>query len=454
MYPRRLAVQCTGLLAFATACGGNPSAPRPAPPQQVRAEVSAQIATVVTVTWSTATPSRGRVRYGPTDALEDRTPSEPEPTRQHRRTLLGLAADTEYFYQIVTDDPAAASPSPVATVSTGPLPAGLPPLEVRGKGHAEYTVLPTLGSSSAILILDGSGQVVWYHRDERALDFYRARLSRDGTALLYNAASVSADPTDDTELVRVTLDGSETSARAVPLLAHDFVELPSGTLAAIVADPIEFAGTSLQSNRIVEIEPTGDQRTVWRATDCFDPGAVPGDAPEHAWTLANALDYDPAADAYYLGMRNLSSIAKIDRESGSCVWVLGGAASTFEFAAGSARFLHQHQFDVVGNHIVVMDNDGSRGGQSRVIEYELDLTRGVATEVWRYVADPSVYTFVLGEPSRLANGDTFVNWAVAGQLERVTPAGESIWQLSTRAGYILGFHTLAPSLYPEEGRDP
>ena len=33
------------------------------------------------------------------------------------------------------------------------------------------------------------------------------------------------------------------------------------------------------------------------------------------WTFANALDYDPADDAYYLGMRNFSSIARINRQT-------------------------------------------------------------------------------------------------------------------------------------------
>jgi hypothetical protein len=127
--------------------------------------------------------------------------------------------------------------------------------------------------------------------------------------------------------------------------------------------------------------------------------------------------------------------------------VLGLYGSTIDFAAGSARFLHQHQFEVQGDRILVMDNDGSTGKDSRVLEYELDLEQNVATEVWSYVADPSVYTFVLGEPTRMDNGDTFINWSAAGQLERVTPDGESIWQLNTRAGFVFGFHTLADSLY-------
>ena len=78
-----------------------------------------------------------------------------------------------------------------------------------------------------------------------------------------------------------------------------------------------------------------------------------------------------------------------------------------------------------------MDNDGAPGDESRVLEYELDVAAKTATQVWSYMANPSVYTFVLGEPIRLADGGTFVNWSTAGQMERLDPAGASVWKLNT-----------------------
>ena len=116
-------------------------------------------------------------------------------------------------------------------------------------------------------------------------------------------------------------------------------------------------------------------------------------------------------------------------------------------AAGAARFLHEHQFDVHGNRIVVMDNDGAPGDVSRVLEYELDFTAMTATQVWSYTANPTVYTFVLGEPIRLADGGTFVNWSTAGQMERLDASGSQIWKLNTDAGFAFGFQTIATSLY-------
>jgi hypothetical protein len=440
----------SGLGLLAIACGDGTQAQRP---QNVSAEV-AEISTVLNVAWQTPEPSIGYVEYGPTDALGLTTPLEDEPTREHRMSLLGLKPDTLYHYRVVTWDGDDAGRSAVETLQTGNLPSGVPALNHSGEGHDQFTLVPILGATQAITIIDPDGEIVWYHTDDRELDFYRARLSRDGTSVLYNAASISGDPADDSELVRVALDGSSTSSIPLPLLAHDFVELADGTLAAIVVEYRDFEGQQLRGDKIVEVAPDGTQRTVWTSWDCFDPALVKGDDIEHGWTFANALDYDPGADAYYIGMRNFSSIAKIPRDSGSCEWVFGLSASTLEFASGSARFLHQHQFQVRGNHILVMDNDGAPGNASRVLEYELDLENQLATQVWSYVADPSVYTFVLGEPIRFDNGDTFVNWSAAGQMERVSAAGERTWKVNTGAGYIFGFNTLASSLYPARSARP
>src|SRR5690606_21345938 len=144
--------------------------------------------------------------------------------------------------------------------------------------------------------------------------------------LIYNAGSVSGDPSEDSEIVRVALDGSGSSSTPVPLLAHDFVEHPDGTIGAIVVEYRDVDGVAIRGDQIVEIDADGDLETIWSAWDCFDPAEDMSDDPEHGWTFANALDYDPEEEAYYLGMRNFSSIAKIDRSSGECEWVLGFSA--------------------------------------------------------------------------------------------------------------------------------
>ena len=230
----------------------------------------------------------------------------------------------------------------------------MPPLTRVGDGHQGFTVVPVLGGdTTAVTIINADGKIVWYHTDDRDLQFYRARLSVDGKNLIYNAANISGAPSEASELVRVALDGTSTSSIAVPLLAHDFVEHADGTLAAIVVEYRDFQGTQLRGDKIVEIAPerNPDRRCGARGTASIPPCARATTSAQ-GWTFANALDYDPADDVYYLGMRNFSSITRINRQTRACEWVLGLSGATLTFAPGAARFLHQHQFQVRGNRIL------------------------------------------------------------------------------------------------------
>jgi hypothetical protein len=436
-----------GLAACLGACGS--SSPDPDRPSQVVAEVSPTIATVVNVRWTTGNASVGYVEYGPTRELGLRTPVETAATINHTVALLGLTSETVYYYRAVTSQGTASVVGDIASVTTGVLPLGLPSLTRTGDGQTQFIVVPILGSNVSVTIINGKGEIVWYYTDNRQLDFYRARLSVDGKSLLYNAAKISGDPSPSSEIVRVALDGSQVTSIPIPYLAHDFVEHADGTLAAIVVEDRDVGGKSVRGDKIVEVAKDGTQKTIWSTWDCFDPAKIEGDDIAQGWGFANALDYDPAQDAYFISLRNFSTLARVNRKTVACEWILGPAAAgaTFTFASGSARFQHQHQFQLRGNRLLVMDNDGAGNHVSRVLEFELDFTNKVATQVWSYTASPTVYTFVLGEPLRFDDGSTFINWSAAGQMERLNSAGTSIWKLNTGVGYVFGFHTLADSLY-------
>jgi hypothetical protein len=413
----------------------------------VTATVSERIATVVTVTWSTPEPSRGYVEYGLTSDLGFTTPLSEEATLEHSQLLLGLTDDTEYFYRVVAGEESGAKTSEIKKIRTGYFPPGMPDPEVVGEGQGDFIVTSVLGANNGAYIFNSAGRVVWYWKDDdRDLQSLRAHLARDKRSILYNATRASGEPVANSEIVRVSLDGSETSSVVVPYLAHDFLELPDGTMAAVVVETVDVDGMQVKSNAIVEVAPDGTTTQVWSALDCFDPAVNMSSEPDSGWTLANALDYDEVDDVYYFGTRGLSSIARVNRQTYECDWVIG-EAGTLAFADGSATFLHQHQFELQGDRLLVYDNDGATEDASRVLEYQVDFTAETVTEVWSFIATPTVYTPVLGEPMRLANGDVLIDWSYAGQIQQVTPDGETVWQLNTKAGYPLGYIRLEPTLY-------
>ena len=237
------------------------------------AEVSPDIPTVVTVSWTTEEPSTSYVAFGPGEDLSLQTALEPEATTEHVHYLLGVPANTDGSYEVVTVDAdgneCADSPG---TFTTGGLASGLPSLDVTGSGMDEYMVLPMLGSPVGLVILDPDGNFLWWHFEDRGLDVYRALLSVDGESLLYNAASVSGDPADDSQIMRVSLDGSTVEGlllfigREDPNWLADWADVITNRVRRLEA-PISYDGAKQQLDTLLESVPRGEALSRWSAEE-------------------------------------------------------------------------------------------------------------------------------------------------------------------------------------------
>ncbi len=445
--------ECVALGALSVlgsnACG-NSTDLQTARPKDIVVSLSSDIPTVVNVTWRTDQPAIGYVEYGTTREMQYSTPLEEEQL-VHATNLLGLAPNTTYYYRVVAWAANDAGGSEIATIATGDLGLQLPTFTVEGEGQPQLVVAPLVRQKVA-LVIDPAGDVVWAHNETRDLEIHRARLSADGQSVLYNAVGPAGDPVEGSALVRVAVDGSSESSTAVPWLRDDFVEHADGTLAALVLDERDFGGSPLRGDKIVEIGPDGALVDVWSVWDCFDPAAAPGDQSGQGWTFANALDYSDAEQAYYVGLRNFSSIVKVDRATGNCAWVLGSTGATFAFADGSEAFVHPEQFQLAGDHIVIMDSDGAGDGTPRVIEYQLDEDAMLATQVASLPAEAGTKTPLFGEPNRFPGGESFINWS-EGRMQRLDSSGLALWTL-TAADAVFGYHSLVDSLYSNSARTP
>ena len=138
--------------------------------------------------------------------------------------------------------------------------------------------------STAVTIINADGQIVWYHTDDRKLDFYRARLSVDGKSLLYNAAKISGEPSPASEIVRVVARRHADQLRSrFRCWRTTSSSTPDGTLAAIafedrdVARHAASAATSWSRSR-----PTG------RSAPCGAAGTASIPRPRTATTRSRA----------------------------------------------------------------------------------------------------------------------------------------------------------------------
>ncbi|HEV8551040.1 MAG TPA: fibronectin type III domain-containing protein [Polyangiaceae bacterium] len=428
-------------------------------PSAVSAAAGASVGTVVTVTWTTNTPAVGYVSYGTTSKLEQYVPFEATPATAHARTLLGLTPDTTYYYRVITWDAANATAGASDTLSfhTAPLPAGSPKLTAQSfpvmdngaleTPMASMVLVPFVGTKTTVGIVDPTGALVWYHAEDRAdRRVTRARLSSDGKTVFYSAVASGAAAADS-EIVRAPIDGSATSSIKVANLGPDFTVDATGVLGALVPDVRMVNGANVTGDKLVEIAADGTQKQVWSAFDCFDPATSPGDGSDGVWSGASALQVDSGHNAYFVALKNLSSIAKIDRMTGKCTWIVGSdPKATLHFAAGSSPFARPGSFYAEDTKLVVFDAAGDAAG-ARAITYTLDPTALTATQTQAYPTPPSVKVPTQGESSLITGNDVLVNFGGAAKLELADPRGQLKWTLHVDSGESLGYQTPFRNFY-------
>lgn len=412
-------------------------------PVDITAEVT-DVTTVVRVRWRTEAPTVGRVEFGKSEAYGLSTPPT-EAGTEHEALLLGMTADTLVNFRVRADGETCSEASGNQTITTGSLPSGLFPTRATGTASwSGYQVLPLQGTGYAVVIVDNEGHYVWYHQVEASGNLMRAFLSTDGKHVVLCHAGPQ-DALQNGKIVKVSLDGADVTEIPFPYIDHDMVELPDGSIAAIVVDG-QPEGTA---DKIVELRPDGTTVEVWRAWDTWDPDTLGIPEREHNWTHANALDYDPVADDYYVSLKTMQTLAKIDRATGTLEWSMNGLANQFAFAGGVPVQMH-HQFEVLGDTILFFENGNPDRGYSRAVEVRIDEEARTAEEIWSYTSDPPLYVFAKGDVHRFDDGITQVVWSSAGQIQNVSPDGEVVWQLDLDLGQAITFVQYVPSMYASQ----
>ena len=351
-------------------------------------------------------------------------------------TLLGLKASTTYDLTVTVDN----SEHDAGTITTGAPPPHLPEMTLTaGAALSGFLVTSILSTPSAAVILDADGDYVWWMEASNEGLITRSRLSRDGTSLIF-LDPVALDGQQTTyALRRVSLDGTSDETLPAESIHHDFIEVEDGVFAQIQHDTRTVDGETVQGDRLVEVHADGTEVEIWSVWDHLTYHPDQSQA-YYDWTHANALDYDEDAGAYTISICAFSTIFHIDRETGSTLWRLGGDESDFRGAAADLEpFVHQHQFQLTQDGILVFDNQALASQESRVVEYALEEDTGTLSLLWRYVPDPSFYTHGLGDVHRLPSGNTRIVWSAQGQIDEVTPTGELVWQMNASLGGGIGY---------------
>ena len=190
---------------------------------------------------------------------------------------------------------------------------------------------------------------------------------------------------------------------------------------------------------IQEIDSDKNVVFQWRSWD-----HIPITDAQHQNMTANYLDYihgnaiDLDNDGNILiSSRHLDEITKINRQTGSIIWRLGGKGNEFTFINDPGRFNYQHGIRRLANGNIILFDNGNfhTPPHSRAVEYALDETNMTATMVWQYRNTPDNFGFAMGFAQRLDNGNTVISWGSTNPtLTEVTPSGQIALELSLPQG--------------------
>jgi hypothetical protein len=167
----------------------------------------------------------------------------------------------------------------------------------------------------------------------------------------------------------------------------------------------------------VEVD-SGLVRFEWHSRDHIDleesKWEVP-DEPGRAYDFVhlNSVDVDDDDGDLLVSARHSWAVYKVDRETGSVRWRLGGTDSDFPLE-GEARFAFQHDARRRGDgRLMLFDNAAGppqTRKRSRALVLDLDVAGRTATAVRQYEHPDDLLSDSQGNAQELGNGNVFVGW--------------------------------------------
>lgn len=251
-------------------------------------------------------------------------------------------------------------------------------------------------ASAGIREIDPQGNVLWYYRCRVDHDFQVL----DSGNLLIHAITERAWPglapgmTRHPYMIEITREGELVwEWRGEEHLDDLRALLPETSWNHVMERAHgQFAFDWAHNNTLQVIPPnrTRERECESGRTPCFMPGNI------------------------IFSYRSNDVIGVIDRSSGSIVW-----------AWGPGVIDGQHKPHVLPNGRILLFDNGTLRGYSRVIEVD-PLTGSVE---WEYVADPpeSFFSPYISGAQRLPNGNTLICEGRQARLFEVTPDGQVVW---------------------------
>ena len=410
--------------------------------QNLKAELNPVNNLSAYLTFSTSVPTIAQTEInGPGDHHWILTDDESYKT-DHEVPVIGMYADSEYEFTVTVQDQLEQSLTgdPVDFL-TGPLPANLPPMEIRvlepdkmQPGVTVFNVYKVKQDKEVdvfyglLLGVDNTGQVVWYKKTPYMLGNFTETQNGNLMHSIFIFFAVEMDL-----MLNVEDQWSVFQLHSYSM-HHELFELPWGDMITFGSDLRIISGYpdkttyNVVGDRIVWFNREKEVIKEWNMFDYLDPLRIQEgfdddsfwripyfyiDAPKD-WTHANGVVYDESDNSVIISLRNQSWLIKIDMETDELIWKLGFEGDFTMLDEGYWQY-HQHApVRLPNGNLLIYDNGNGRPLPpeiprfSRVVEFEVDEVNMTVRQVWMYLDDPIYYAPFLGDLDVMSNGNILI----------------------------------------------
>jgi len=357
--------------------------------------------------------------------------------------------------------------APVVFV-TDPLPATFPTLNVLvsepERMEPGYTLLCVDNATVAVpyvILLDNTGEVVWYASNLQIPTALEVRQLADGNLFIplanefveINLLGETVNTWTPPDNLSIDLhEGLFTDHNSI-LFINDYAQAVSGfpTNATVSNAPTQ--ATLVAANSVIEMSSTsGALLNNWSLLDMLDPVRVTyltfttPDTLGIDWGHANAVIEDPSDNSIIASLRNQNAVVKFSRATGQPVWILGPpenwgpqwqpylltpVGAPFEWNYG------QHAPTLTPQGTLLVYDDGNfraspfdppvpdSANYSRAVEYDINEQTMEVAQVWQYgqnVPEP-LYTGYLGSATWQTNtGNVLVDFGAVSYVNHLHPS--------------------------------
>ncbi|MCK6616074.1 MAG: aryl-sulfate sulfotransferase [Cyclobacteriaceae bacterium] len=368
--------------------------------------------------------------------------------KHHEIILVNLKPNTQYAYRLVDERNPVNSEE--YTFKTDSVPEHI--LRVKKDSidttlFKEYILIRRFFKQGADVLIDGDGDIVWYHEYDTAVR----------RAFSWTKSNTILSIYDSARIMEIDLKGNvildhDLEKLGLPYKVHHEVFYdPAGNIVTITHDSTrydlrKFGGEKnqyLTADGILVLSKEGKIIWKWNLLQVEDPLKFKGKINlKENWGHANSIALDGDGN-YLISFRDFNQVWKIDKNSGKVMWKFG-ENGTIMPPQSLYNFIRQHSihFNARGELMMFDNGELKTRPNSRILSFQIDERENSAKPVIHVELPRALSSYRMCSAEMIDEGKYLVcTTRKDATVTVVNDSGNILWKVTTdnasyRAYYI------------------